>query len=314
MPNPVLVSGSTDWGATGSWDTEAVPVDADGVYLRNSTANIISTLNQSAIQPAILEAERSFTGDIGTATSELQIGPVILNVGRQLGVQTTSQAGSDRIKIASGSDVCTVSCFYTATTSADTGFEPFRWRGTNASNVLNMYGGIMGVATNDPDDTATLATVNQFGGTLNLAGGCTLTTINLDGAQSLLSFRSAATTLNQSNGTVSRYGSGALTTWSMKGGSGYDYCTGTITTMTVYPGTTLFKWSAAATITTLNLYGTLDLSQATGAITLTTVNILSEDAVVLDPLGRLGSTAFVCGAGVRSFTYTGPGGETFTIA
>lgn len=314
MGNPVIVTSSTDWGATGSWDGAAVPVSTDNTFLRNSTANIISNLAQSAVALTLLEIERSFSGDVAAAASELAISATTLNIGRQTGVLTTTQTGSDRIKINLGTNQFTANIYYSQAVSADNGFEPIRLRGTHASNVLNVFDGIVGIATNDPDDTATLATVNQFGGTLSLGGGCTLTTINLDGGNSLLIIRSAFTTLNQNNGKSTIYGSGAKTTISLKGGSCTDYGTGTITTANVFDGATFYKWSAAATTTTLNLYGTLDLSQATGAQTITTCNILSEDAVINDPLGRLAtSTAFVLGAGVRRFTYIGPGGKTWTI-
>jgi len=313
MANPVLVTASTDWGATGSWDTGSVPVDTDSVYLRNSTANIITNLNQSSIQPALLEIERSFTGDIGAASSSLQIGPVLLNVGRQVG--PGSQTGSDRIKIDSGTDACVISCYYTATTSADTGYEPFRWKGTGTT-TWNHYGGIAGIATNDPDDTATVALVNILGGTLNLGAGVTLTTVNMDGASSVLTIRSALTTLNQNNGAATVYGSGAQTTLSLKGGTHTSYGTGTVTTANVFPGATLNKWSGAATITTLNLYGTLDLSLASGTITVTNFNRLSEDAVIYDPLGRLTATnGIINGAGIRRINnYTSAGGKTYTIS
>ena len=314
MANPVLVTASVDWSLTGSWDTGSVPVDTDSVYLRNSTANIITGLDQSAIQPTLLEVERSFAGDLGNASTELQIGPATLNIGRNPGAG--SPAGSDRIKITSAADVCTLNVYHTASTSADSGFAPLRWRGTNASNILNLYGGIMGVAANDPDDLATLATVNQFGGTLDLAGGCTLTTLNVNGSQSVLSVRAAFTTLNQNSGTVTTYGSGAATTISLKGGTHNSQTTGTITTANVYDGSTLNKWSGAATITTLNLYGTLDLSQASGTITVTNFNRLSDDAVIFDPLGRLVATNGIAnGTGIRALSNTTTaGGKTFTLS
>jgi hypothetical protein len=208
-----------------------------------------------------------------------------------------------------------ISCYYTATTSADTGFEPFRWRGTGTT-TWNHYGGIAGIATIDPDDTATVALINMLGGTLNLGAGVTLTTINMEGSTSVLTIRSAFTTLNQNAGAATVYGSGAATTISLKGGSHYNYSTGTITTANVFAGATLFKWSGAATITTLNLYGTLDLSQASGAITVTNFNRLSDNAIINDPLGRLVATnGIINGAGIRKLdNYTSAGGRTYTIS
>jgi hypothetical protein len=177
--------------------------------------------------------------------------------------------------------------YFSAATAADANLEPIRIRGTHASNVLNVYGGTVGVATNDPDDTATIVTVNMFGGILNLGAGVTLTTINVDGADAQISFRSAATTFNQNSGTSVRYNAGALTTLSLKGGTMNDFGTGTITTANVYEGAIFNKASGAATITTLNLAGRLDCSRATGTITITNCNRLTETAEIYDPLNRI---------------------------
>lgn len=315
MANPLWAATANGaWSTAGNWDPSGVPANSDNVYMRSNAFSVTSGFAQSAVTLALLEIERSFTGDIGTSTlaDELAIGATLWNIGRHVG--SGSPAGSDRIKINFGSVQFTGAVYATASSSADANLECVRIRGTNASNALTVYGGIVGVATNDPDDTATLATMSQFGGFVHLAGGCTLTTLNLDGSDSSLIVRSAFTTLNQNNGTATIYGSGARTTMSQKGGIVNDYGTGTVTTANIFEGAIFRKWSAAATITTANIYGTLDLSQATGAVTLTNTNILSENAVINDPLGKVVFTnAAAAGAGIRSWTYIGKGGATYAI-
>lgn len=314
MAKPVwAATAAGSWATAGNWDTASVPVNGDEVLFRSNTFAVDSGLDQSAVTVDELEIESSYTGTIGTAAAELQIGATLLNIGRA--PSTGSGSGSTRIKINLGSVQSLITILSTATTASETNFEPVRLRGTNASNALVMYAGTVGIATNDPDDVATLATVNLFGGYLNLGAGCTLTTINMDGQATILNVRSAFTTLNQNRGTSNHYGSGARTTISLKGGTANDYSSGTITTASVFSGATLNKWSAAATVTTLNLAGRLDLSQATGSITFTNTNVLDPNHEIFDPLNRAVFTnAPSLAAHVRKLNITRAGGGTVTVA
>lgn len=314
MAKPVwAATAAGSWATGANWDTGSAPVNGDEVLFRSNEYDVNAGLGQSAVTVDELEIEASFTGDIGTAAAELELGATLVHIGRQSGGGTAA-SGSNRIKINLGSVQSAINIWSTATSSDDDDLPPVRLRGTHASNLLNMYSGIVGIALNDPDDVATLVTINLFGGFLNLGAGCTLTTINVDGQATEYVLRSAVTTLNHNQGTGTIYGSGARTTISLRGGTLNDYGTGTTTTANVYSEATLNKWSAAATISTLNLYGTLDLSRATGAITLTNTNILSDGAVIFDPAGKaVFSNAAVFGPGVRSFTYIGKGGSSVLI-
>lgn len=309
MANLVLVTGSSDLSSTASYDAGALPADGDSVYYRNSTTNITAGLNQSAIEPALVEVERSMSG-LFPATGTFEMGPAILNIGRLNGIQNITQAGSARIVWDSAGDICALTVYHTATTTQNTGYEPFRWKGTNAGNTLVVHEGTVGIATNDPDDTATVATFFLWGGTTRFASGCTLTTGTLiDGT---VFINSAITTFTQEGGTATIDGSGAITTDNIRAGTQNHKSTGTITTCNLFKGATLNKWSGAATIATLNIGGKLDLSEATGTITVTNMVQTSDDAEIYDPRGLLVmSNAATQTSGVRrNIKYTGDGGST----
>lgn len=315
MANPVWqgddITVPNDWSDADNWDTGSVPVSTDSVYLRNNSVNVSAGLSQSAVTLTLLEIEASYTGEIRSGTTELAISATTLNIGRHLG--TGTPAGSTGILINLGSNQSTVNIWKSATTSYDTYGEPIKLRGTHASNVLNLYGGIVGIGTRDPDDTATFATVNALGGTLNMTSGVTLTTVNVDGAT--VTAASNVTTWNHTSGTATLNGSATLTTLSHKAGTFHHQSTGTITTANVFAGATLNKWSGASTITTTNLYSTIDLSEATGTITFTNLAVLSEDAYIYDPRGlAVFSNAITSGTGIRKWRgYVGKGGSSYAI-
>lgn len=312
MANPVWEGDTdSDWSVATNWDTGSVPVSTDSVYMRNNAVNVSAGLSQSAVTLTLLEIEASYTGLIRSGTTELAISATTCNIGRHSG--TGTPAGSTGILLNLGSNQSAVNIYKSATTSYDTYGEPLKIRGTHASNVLNLYGGIVGICTRDPDDTATFATVNALGGTLNMTSGTTLTTVNVDGAT--VTAASNLTTWTQGSGTSTLNGSATVTTLSLKGGTFNHGSTGTATTVTVFEGATLNKVFGAATFTTLNLSGVLDLSETNGTLTVTTFNVVSKEHRIIDPLGRIAnSTAFVLGAGVRKLNYEGPGGKTLTIS
>lgn len=305
MANPIWQGDSStnpnDWSFADNWDGAAVPVNSDSAYMRSNAVNASAGLAQSAVTLTLLEVERSFEGDIGSATSELAIGATTFNLGRHIG--DGSPAGSDRIKITFGSVQTAINVWFTASSAADSFLEPCRLRGTHASNVAKIYGGIVGFATNDPDDLCTLLTLDVFGGKVNCGAGCTLGTINNLAGD--LTIRSAATTINQAGGTLNIYGAGAYTTIKATGGQTTNYGTGTITALTTEEGAAWRQWSPAMTITTLNLGTDLDLSQATGDITVGTFNAIRNGIRIIDPLGRLAQVIIVKAAGVTDVQYIG---------
>lgn len=289
-----------DWSDADNWDGAAVPTNADRVWLQQNGVDITDGLGQSAVTVAELHAEHSFTGYIGSATAFLAIGATICNVGRHTGLGTP--AGSTRIKIDFGSVQTALTVYRTSTSSADSNKEPARFKGSHASNAINIHDGTVGLATDDPDDVIVAASLSVYGGTVNCGRGATLTSVNVHAGQ--LTLRTGFTTLNQRDGTVNTFGSGAATTIKMIAGTFNNESTGTVTTLTVGEAARFNHFGGAVTLTNLSLYGLLDLSGATGTVTVTNdVQILSNNARIIDPYGRLAAnTNFVLGAGVERAT------------
>jgi hypothetical protein len=161
-------SGPSDWNVAANWSGGTVPTTGDTVYIENSNVDILYGFAQSGVTLAALYIPATYTGKIGLPTThaasgtaaayyeyratELAIGATIFQSGHGDG------QGSGRIKINFGSVATTCSVINTATPS-ETGLSAFLFRGTNASNVLNVFGGTVGVAQL-AGQSATLATLN----------------------------------------------------------------------------------------------------------------------------------------------------------
>lgn len=250
---------STDWGTAGNWSPSGVPATGDTVILANSSVNIDTTLNQSAVTLAALYIYQSYTGAIGTSAGvALQVGATLCRIGDPANSATTP-GGAGRIILDFGSVQTTCIIVNTSSASTDAAFAPVSLKGTHASNKLIVYGGRVESANRLPTDAATWAEVDvqaQAGVSapmVYLASGCTLTALNQSAGT--LTINSAATTIVQSAGTLTTQGSGAITTVTA-GGTANLNSTGTITTANaIGGGTANFSGdSQAKTVTTLKAY------------------------------------------------------------
>lgn len=307
MSKPVFQGDSTtgNWSVAANWVGGAVPSNSDEAYLYSLSQNIVAGLGQSAVTLDELHIYDSFTGDVGVVANligtELAIGATLCTIGEEFGTGTAN--GSDRILINFGSVQTLVNIYKSNLTPADTNRESIRIRGTHASNVVNVLGdALVGIATNDPSDTATL-NLNAFAGTINLGIGVTLKNAIVGSdthAANLQLWNGVASggVLNLVQGEVKSYGAGTIPTVDQKGGLFVDGSTGTTVTHTAQSGATMRMVGGAKTITTLNLGGLLDLTEMTGALTVTNFNVIDDDYEIVDPHGRLSSQAIVHGAGV----------------
>lgn len=256
-------AGPNDWSTAANWDTGAVPVSTDDVYLENSGTDILYGLAQSGVTLASLTIAASYTGRIGlpdrnetSGYSEyrdryLQISATILKVGPGPG------AGSSRLKINVGTNACTATVEGTAA-PAEQGLPALLFLGTHASNVLNASAGSIGVAV-EAGQVSTVATVRcgyeqsqASDVSLRLGSGCTLTTVNQTGGD--LELNSAVTTLTRTGGTCTRKGSGAITTVNNDAGTLYDLGTGTVTTLNNSGILDRTRTMLGCTYTNTNLY------------------------------------------------------------
>lgn len=218
MANNYLLatSGAQDWTDTSIWSLGAAPVSTDNVFILQGNADIQTGLAQSAVILASLTIAGSFSGTIAsTAGAPLQIGvatggPVSVNCTSPLIVLDFGSTQPKVIPIQTGQPL-----------DSTFGSEAFRFRGGGAATALYMNGSntSVGVATDVPGLTATLASWNVAGGTLNMAIGVTWT----NGYQSggIASVNSAGTLIQQSGPTPALFtgGTGKINTINVTGGA-----------------------------------------------------------------------------------------------
>ena len=268
-------TGKTDWSNVDNWVGGVVPVTADDVTI-NLPGSFTTGLAQSAVTLASLTLGPRFNGWIGLKVQNVDNSsyPWYENRATELAIGATvvtNNSACTLVRINQAAVVFTATSNSTGT-SAETGRKAFEIRGTNASNVLNVFGGDNGVAV--IGETATVLTINQDGGTLTVGTVVTLTTLaKLAGTATI---NCAATTISSSSGTVTQT-AGALTTLNLNGGTGVMSGAGGLTTVNMLAGT-LTVDGTRGTITTLTktagtayVYTTVTTATNTaGALTLTT--------------------------------------------
>lgn len=266
-------TGKNFWDNVNNWDTGAVPVDADDVYLENSAVSVLYGLSQSSIDLASLNIAASFTGTVGLPDTnplgyrEYRTTYLTLGTATALNVGSGPGSGSGRLRISVGSNACTATVNGTAQ-GLDSNVPALLLKGTSASNVLNANRGSIGVAFL-AGETATLATVRVGSRgspatdvALDLGSGCTLTTVTQAGGT--VTARSNVTTWNLSAGTAELLGTATLTTANLDGGTLYYSTSGTLTTANVRTGAALdfSRDLRARTVTNCTLQATAALSDS----------------------------------------------------
>jgi hypothetical protein len=206
----IASAGPSDWNQSGNWSLGTVPVSSDSVYLDpRMQAAVLYGLNQSAVTLTNLYADLGCL-NVGQMGVPLQISATNLVVGRNLnGVNAVNSAGN--INIDLGTNASTGVVLNSNPTPSFVGLETVRVKGTNASNSISIVGGLVGIATSLPGDTATYPTITCSGGILNVSSGVTSTTVVNDGGQVTLSC-AATTATNSGTGTLTTRGLGLIGT------------------------------------------------------------------------------------------------------
>ncbi len=258
------VSVPGNWGGGAS---AAIPVNADAVYLENSSQGMTAGLDQSAVALASLNIAQSFTGEIGTAAAYLQVGAALVNIGYHFGPGEAE--GSAMIKLDLGSVTASTIIVYNAGISADSTRPAIRLKYVNVATTLEVRKGEVGVAI----ETAEVSTgsVISLGYVDNIesdakvyiGAGVTLTTLTKKGGECLL--RCAATTVNNYAGELVTEGTGAIITMNVYDGKVTSNSTGTITNLNI------------------SSKGTVDFTKSQQARTVTTPKIDDEAMVKYDP-------------------------------
>ncbi|HSG69752.1 MAG TPA: hypothetical protein VLA12_05025 [Planctomycetaceae bacterium] len=294
----VVGTPSTTTAATGphhfdngdNWDTGNAPVDADDIWFDSGSVDCLYALSQSAITPTSINVTMNYTGKIGLPEYNSDTSGFTYREYREkylnLGVSTDATnvavnigsgdgQGSGRIKLSLGDSQCTVNVSGTGQT-AEQGVPTFLFKGTHASNELNVTKGIVGVAFY-ADDTATLATLrigyqeNQAGdSSVRCGAGTTLSSATISQSGGSLVTRSNVSAANVDGGTLS-HESGTMGTLTVSNAVIYYKSNGTCTTGVFRQGGVLDcrRDMRARTFTNLTFYAASSLFDPSGTITAT---------------------------------------------
>lgn len=239
-------TGPNDWNNAANWTGAAVPTGGDDVFIDDATSDIKYGLAQSGVTLTSLTISQKYAGKIGLpvlnadgTTSYFEYRDTFLAISATtLNIGTGEGSGSGRIKINVGTVQCALNLLNTGA-ALDNGRAAVIWKGTHASNVVNVTKGTLEVAP-FPGETATIATLrvgfatNQRGdANVRLGTGVTLTTVNQSGG--FLQVAAAFTTLNQTGGE-SVILDGNVTTINLDAGECRYRGAGTIATLTVGSG------------------------------------------------------------------------------
>lgn len=252
-----------DLSATDNYSTGALPGGSDTLIFANHSVNVCWGL-ALVTPPAAFEFHRTFKGLVGLLRTAFATSADAATVdtskeeyrtryltaaGADVDLNpedpTTTDKGSKRIMVDTGASASVINIHETDTTSQDSGFPLVRILANHASTnlfVREARGGV-GIAVDDPSETATLSQVFVTDQTSNtkvqVGEGTTLTTWKQLGGNNRLNVAATITTIRIDGGTLTTEG---------------DY---TVTTGTITDGTWLANHikTAANCITTLNVDG-----------------------------------------------------------
>ena len=258
-----------------NWSTGAAPASGDDVYLTNSSVSILYGLSMSGVALHSLNCDATFTGTVGLPRNRGQSGAQqtaeYLPQYWEIGAATVNlNTGGGRFKLNTGAGGANLT-ITGAASSAEAGIKTILWLGTGTNNISISKGSL--AAANFPNETATIATLNQEWQTnqsgdtdVRLGPGCAITTVNKTGG---------ALEINSAVSTLSQNGKGATT-----------FNGGAQGTLSVYAGSLLFGEIASYTALTVDDGGTADFRRGGGAVTGTNTS-LSGNYTFLDPGKRI---------------------------
>jgi hypothetical protein len=235
VTTPVAASGPNDWNTAANWSTGSVPAAGDDVYVENTASSILYGINQTGLTLASLNVAQSFTGAIGLPTNnaggyvEYRDQYLVIGAGRVV-IGQGDGPGSGRIKLDTGAGPTTLDLVNSGNPSDLAGFA-VHWKGTHASNVINVSKGSLGIAV-EADQAATVNVLrvgyrNSVIGdaTVYCGSGTMLTTLEQSGGQVTLT--SGVATVDKTAGELTML-DGAITTLRLDGGWVHYQSTGAI--------------------------------------------------------------------------------------
>lgn len=260
----IAATGPNYWSNADNWAAGSVPTTGDDVRI-DRPVSILYGIDQNAETLASLTIGERFTG------SSAYIGLPFRNANgyeeyreTYLKISATAltiRGASGRCKINVGT-AQTLANIFTSGTANETGRASIQLLGTHASNVVNVFGGTIGIADND-GEAATVATLRITGGTVSCGTGATLTTVVKTGGT--LTVRSSTTTLTNNAGNLNVYGGTQTLVHHMIGTLSVD---GTATITTLRQGGGTVTTGPNVTLTTVDKFaGTLTAAAGIGTLT-----------------------------------------------
>ena len=213
--------------------SSGVPIAGDDVIIANSSQDILTGLDQSAIVLTSFTVDLSYFGVIGTLASDfLQIAASTAVLGQRRST-TGTFAGSTRLNLDFGSTTaCQITVNGTASSARDQNRQPLRIIAVNASTDLHVFAGSLAVS-DDSDNSSTLGDIDVNGGSVNVGASVTLT--NLTVSEGIVNIDSSiAGTATVKGGTLNAFDSTSASTIATltvsESGIFNHFATGTITT------------------------------------------------------------------------------------
>lgn len=275
--NPTPGSGSKDWDNIDNWNTGAVPVNSDVVYLGVYGVVPQYNLSHAAVTNVQLEIASHSTSGLMIGLPKQNINGYVEYLGTELllGAATVKYgtgAGGNipALRLNTGTQACYVYLYRSNTRDAN-GNAPFLWLCNSASSELKECYGPIDIAT-EPGNTSSLATIySGAGGDIVVGLGTTL-----------------ATSITMNGGTLISYATDDPTLIDMKVGTSVTLLgtSGDVTTITQQAGSTLDWRRSAGTVTNYTSSGSVDFSNVNVASAVVFTNVdLYAGASFNDPNG-----------------------------
>jgi hypothetical protein len=237
-------SGPNDANVVANWSGGALPSAADDVILDDTDADILWNVDAlSAIALASFTTTPTFSGAVGLnydagAYAEYRV----LDFIAKATTITINSPKCKRMRLNASSTLVTLNVV-TIGTSDTTGLPALNFIGTNASNVVNIAKGSVGLAAR-AGQVATVLTLragylNSQAGDVTVWGGSGLTLTTLEQSGGDVTLNGALTTVNKYAGTLTLLNAATITTFNHFGGHAYHRSSGTITTYDGRAGSTL---------------------------------------------------------------------------
>ena len=258
-------SGPSVFDIATNWTT-LVPVATDTAYFDNSTVDLLYDLSQAGFTVAAGIIAQSFEAALGLGkfntdgTPYTEYRPDYLALDCSLWtIGLGPGRGSGRLKINSGTVQTAVNVFNTGTPE-EPDLESLLWKGTHASNAMNVFGNAsVGIAVFG-SEVATLLTLNvDQNARVRCGAGATLGTIVVNNG-TLEVNGAIGTKLTMLKGLVNINGTGAVAGLEVRGGRCNYNSTGTLGGTPIVSGNGVLDFEqdprAKAVTNPIQIYGT----------------------------------------------------------